>query len=215
MSENGSTVQRLGEDIIYDNQTLKASLEESTQATFSLAGRAYYVQGQILKGNPEIKQGELFSRLCEPNEKYTIITLLPEPYASDLFFLYAYKCNAKVSIYRLESPEITNGKRFDDITGDRLDSKTFELIYSNVYVFSDTVVRSFKELNDGLDDQTIYTMLLPHEYGISVLDRVALPTTINGTNSTKNLRVDSISNALIGISSTGIDQIQLSFDTRS
>lgn len=198
MNWQSNIVSILGENITFGNQTLKASFKESTRATYSLTNRDCFIEGQCFKGNPEISVGDYFIRAVD-NKKYMVITTQVEPLDSNLIYMYASKCNTQIEIKRCVK------QRNDD--GELVES--WETVFSNVYCYKDIATRSLKLTNDGGIDQTIYNIILPHQYLISQDDRVVMKTNINGVEANENYKVDSIDNSI-----QGIDKVQLVLDLR-
>ena len=189
ISRQKAIVAKHGEFIDINNQRLKASIVESTKATYSMAGRSYFVQGQVFKGKPAIKVGDYFKRKVDKNT-YFINTLLPEPQAEDLFFMYAVMCNATISIYRtVESVRNEYGDK---------ESNTI-LMDKDVCCYLDVSTRSNKATNDGMIDQSIYTLMLPHNFMLSEGDNITAPMNISGETGTGIFRVESIGSQVIGI----------------
>ena len=81
-------------------------------------------------------------------------------------------------------------------------------------MFREVATRSDKKTAGGLLDNTIYNVMLPHQYLASEGDRIVMKTNIDGEYKRKNYRVDSMSNALVDIGGDGIDMLQLSDDLR-
>lgn len=189
ISRQKAIVAKHGEDVKFGRQMLKASIVESTKATYSLAGRAYFVQGQVFKGNPAIKVGDYFERKID-NNTYFVNTLLPEPQAEDLFFMYAVMCNVKISIYR--DTEKTRNDYGDEV------SKTIT-VAENVCCYLDAATRSNKGTNDGKVDQSIYTLMLPHTFMLSEGDIVHSELNIKGESGIGVFRVESVGTQVIGI----------------
>lgn len=200
MSIQGNIVKRLGESITYGTQTIKASLKESTRAVYSLANRACFIEGQTIKGNPAMACGGYFQRICDSNT-YFIATLMQEPFADDVFYMYAIKCNATITIKRLSEER-------DSETGDLI-GDGWSTIHSNIKCFKDIATRSNKATNDGLLDQTIYTLIIPHTYLISEGDRVVMKSNQNGIETDTNYKVESTGNQV-----EGIDLVQMTLDIR-
>lgn len=203
-SVNYGIVNRLGENIRFGDDIIKASLKSSTSAVYNLANRAYYVEGQAFKGSYRV--GDYFSRGCEPESVYMAATIVSEPLAMDLVYLYAMRCNAKITVERYKG-------RKPDENGDIKD--IFEEAYSNIPVYRDFTTRSGKQTNDGLIDQAIYTMILPHRYMLSEKDRVIMKTNVGGEYTDLAYYVENVSNAVAEDDGHGIDTVQLSLDTRS
>ena len=205
MTEWANIVNELGEVIKTQDVETKASFKESTRATYSLAVREASIEGQCIKINCKVRSGVYFERLTEDNAIYFINSVMSEPLAEDLVYIYATKCNAEIDIYRYKG----KGKNED---GDTID--LFELAHEDVKVFSEVATRSDKKTAGGLLDNTIYNVMLPHQYLVSEGDRIVMKTNIDGEYKEKNYRVDSMSNALVDIGGDGIDMLQLSDDLR-
>lgn len=204
MSYQKDTVSLLGEVITFGSQALKASLIGSTTATYSLANRAYFYEGQCFKGTPEFAVGDYFTRTVD-GKTYFVATIQPEPLAADMVYIFAIQCNCTISILRYA------GKTANS-SGDLTDEWT--TIYENVYAFRDFATRSGKQTNDGTVDQSIYTLILPHSYGLSENDRIVTKYSINGSYSDTAFKVESMGNSLVGLDNLGIDTVQMSLDIR-
>lgn len=199
------TVDKLGEVIRFgEDKRIKASFKTSTSAVYNLANRAYYIEGQAFK--VDYRVGDYFSRECEPKAVYMIATVVSEPLAPDLAYLYAMRCNAVITIMRYKGRE-------SDEYGDTKD--VFEEAFKDVPVYRDFTTRSGKQTNDGLIDQAIYTMILPHRFMLSEKDRVIMKTNIGGEYIDREYFVENIGNAVAEDDGCGVDTAQLSLDTRS
>lgn len=204
MHQFEKTLLRHGEtlQLLTDSSPLpfKASLIESTKATYSVNNRANFFQGQSFKhtldGTKLIDVGEYFTRESDNNSIYFVMSTVPEPICTDLLFLYAVRCNtlATITRYREEiDPEDETQIIKSDIP-----------IATDIWVNKDIVPRSLKDTNDGLLDQTIYTLSLPRKYGIRLLDKVHIGNGI--------YQVESINDTLINTDMTGgIDMLQLTY----
>lgn len=206
MTANYGIVNRLGESVVFEElgKEIKASLKGSTNATYSLANRAYYIEGQAFKGKYCV--GDYFRRKCERENVYMVSTINSEPLAQDLVYLFAMRCNAVITIMRYK------GRQTDEY-GDVKD--IFEEVYKDIPVYRDFTTRSGKQTNDGLIDQAIYTMILPHRFMLSEKDRIIMKTNIGGEYADRAYYVENIGNALAEYGGEGIDTVQLSLDTRS
>ncbi|MGN1303789.1 MAG: hypothetical protein ACI4YB_02010 [Oscillospiraceae bacterium] len=206
MTANYGIVNRLGESIVFEElgKEIKASLKGSTNATYSLANRAYYIEGQAFKGKYCV--GDYFRRKCERENVYMVSTINSEPLAQDLVYLFAMRCNAVITIMRYKG-------RQNDEYGDVKD--IFEEVYKDIPVYRDFTTRSGKQTNDGLIDQAIYTLVLPHRFMLSEKDRIIMKTNIGGEYADRAYYVENIGNALAEYGGEGIDTVQLSLDTRS
>lgn len=206
MTANYGIVNRLGESIVFEElgKEIKASLKGSTNATYSLANRAYYIEGQAFKGKYCV--GDYFRRKCERENVYMVSTINSEPLAQDLVYLFAMRCNAVITIMRYKG-------RQNDEYGDVKD--IFEEVYKDIPVYRDFTTRSGKQTNDGLIDQAIYTLILPHRFMLSEKDRIIMKTNIGGEYADRAYYVENIGNALAEYGGEGIDTVQLSLDTRS
>lgn len=203
-SVNYGIVEKLGEIIRFGDTEIKASLKSSTSAVYNLANRAYYIEGQAFKESYRV--GDYFSRECEPESVYMVATIVSEPLATDLVYLYAMRCNATITLMRYK------GRRSDEC-GDIKD--IFEEVYKDIPVYRDFTTRSGKQTNDGLIDQAIYTLILPHKYLISEKDRIIMKTNVGGEYADRAYFVENIGNAVAEDDGCGIDTAQLSLDTRS
>ena len=206
MSVFGVTVARHGETIDFgDLGKVKASLKASTKATYSLANRAYYIEGQCFRTSPDMfAEGDYFIRETDSG-RYFVSTVQSEPLAADLVYLYGIRCNAIISIYRCKG--YADG--YADI------KREWETVAEEVYCFRDFVDRSGKTTNDGLIDQTIYTLIIPQKYCISASDRVVMKYNSDGEFKDVSFRVESVGTALVdcgGIS--GINTVQMSLVLR-
>lgn len=203
-SVNYGIVEKLGEIIRFGDTEIKASLKSSTSAVYNLANRAYYIEGQAFKESYRV--GDYFSRECEPEAVYMAATIVSEPLATDLVYLYAMRCNATITLMRYKG-------RGSDECGDIKD--IFEEVYKDIPVYRDFTTRSGKQTNDGLIDQAIYTLILPHKYLISEKDRIIMKTNVGGEYADRAYFVENIGNAVAEDDGCGIDTAQLSLDTRS
>lgn len=198
-----SIVRTLGENIYINSKPYKASLKNSTSAVYSLANRAFYVEGQCETGPYEV--GDSFIRCCDSKE-YCIFTVVCEPVSPGVSYIYAAQYNAKVDIYRYKGKE-------PDKCGDLKD--VFELLYEQIPVYRDLVPRTGKNTNDGLMDQSIYTIIIPHKYGVCEHDRIVMKYARDGEYQDTAYMVEAVGNALSDTGGTGIDSLQLSYDTRN
>lgn len=199
------TVDKLGEIIRFgEDKCIKASLKSSTSAVYNLANRAYYIEGQAFKA--DYRAGDYFSRECESEAVYMIATVVSEPLAPDLAYIYAMRCNAVITIMRYKGRECDE---YDDT------KDVFEEAFKDVPVYRDFTTRSGKQTNDGLIDQAIYTMILPHRFMLSEKDRVIMKTNIGGEYIDREYFVENIGNAVAEDDGCGVDTAQLSLDTRS
>lgn len=207
MSEWRENVEILGENIVFfDGQDLKASLKNSTKAAVSLAARAFYVEGECFSGSPAIKEGDYFLRPADGDAVYFVVSAISAGYADDVIYIFAAKCNAKISIAReeLEFAYDEKGKK----------TKPLVTIHEDVFIYRDFVTRSNKSTKDGLLDQVIYTLMLPHLYALSEGDCVIMSMNVRGKSKPQNYRVESVSSALANVEDTGVDTAQLSVDLR-
>lgn len=188
MSRQKSIVARHGEQVIFSNQILKASLMESTKAVYSLANRAYYFEGQMFKGSPAISVGDYFTRPKDNNNTYFIETILPEPMASDMIYAACIRCNVTITIKRRP-----NNERDDN--GELL---PYAVIHENVRCFRDISTRSNKATSDGLLDQTIFSIILPHCFMISEGDMVVMKYNVEGQEKDAEFSVESVGSQVIG-----------------
>lgn len=206
MSVFGVTVARHGETIDFGELgKVKASLKASTKATYSLANRAYYIEGQCFRTSPDMfAEGDYFTRENDSGT-YFVSTVQSEPLAADLVYLYGIRCNAIISIYRCNG--YADG--YTDI------KREWKPVAEEVYCFRDFVDRSGKTTNDGLIGQAIYTLIIPQKYHISNDDRVIMKHNSDGKFKDVSFRVESVGTALVdyeGIS--GVDTVQMSIDIR-
>lgn len=206
MTVNYGIVNKLGESITFEElgKEIKASLKTSTSAVYNLANRAYYIEGQAFKDDYRV--GDYFRRKCEPEAVYMAATIVSEPLAADLVYLYAMRCNGIITIMRYK------GRQADEY-GDTKD--VFEEAFKDVPVYRDFTTRSGKQTNDGLIDQAIYTLILPHKYMLSEKDRVIMKTNIGGEYADREYFVENVGNAVAEYDGFGVDTAQLSLDTRS
>lgn len=179
---------------------LRASLKASTQATYSLGSRAYYYQGVSTIGGAV---GDYLTRSGD-GLYYFIETIQPEPVFSGLQTVYLVQCNAKVALLRDEGDADGAGNLVPD----------FVPYAENVCVYKDTTTRSMKAVNDGLIDQAIYVMHLPHKYHVWPMDRICVYDAAG--QEVERYRVESVGDTLTPIDSVdeGVDVLQLSEDTR-
>lgn len=206
MSVFGVTVARHGETVDFGNLgKVKASLKASTKAAYSLANRAYYIEGQCFRTFPDMfAVGDYFTRENDGG-RYFVSTVQSEPLAADLVYLYGIKCNAIISIYRY--------KGYADGNGDK--NREWETVAEDIYCFRDFVDRSGKTTNDGLIDQAIYTLIIPQKYRLSEGDRVVMKHNSSGEFKDVSFRVESVGTALVDHEgASGINTAQMSLDLR-
>lgn len=200
------TVRKQGESLhllLNDGVRLpfKASLVESTKASNSLNNRANGIQGQSFNRTTDasetpIRSGMYFERECDPDNAYLIISSIPEPKYPRLMFLYALRCNERVTLFRDE-------KRVDP------DDETLTVDVKNEYAKDILVNKNItsKKLYDneqGAIDQTSFYIYCPSCYGAQVLDKVRFR---NGV-----YRVESVNDILTDIEiSEGVDVLLLSY----
>lgn len=192
-----ASIRRLGEPVTLRGIETKASLKESTKATYSFAARAYYVEGQIVLIDNTKLSGDYFERVLESNGKYLVISELTEPLTAGVAYIYACKCNAAIEIQRQKNK-----------------TQPFETIHSGVYCFRDQMNRNERSTNVGSLNQSIYTIILPHSYLLSKGDRVVMKGNVKGEYKDEFYEVEATSSAILDIDGKGIDIIQLSYDTR-
>ncbi len=206
MSVFGVTVARHGETIDFGEMgKVKASLKASTKATYSLANRAYYIEGQCFRTAPVMfAEGDYFTRENDGGI-YFVSTVQSEPLAADLVYLYGIRCNAVISIYRC--------KGYADNNADK--KREWSPVAEEIYCFRDFVDRSGKTTNDGLIGQAIYTLIIPQKYRISDGDKVVMKHNSDGEFKDVCFRVESVGTALVdyeGVS--GVNTVQMSIDLR-
>ena len=206
MTANYSIVNKLGESITFEGlgKEIKASLKTSTSAVYNLANRAYYIEGQAFKDDYRV--GDYFRRKCEPESVYMAATIVSEPLAADLVYLYAMRCNGIITIMRYKGRQTDEYSDMKDV---------FEEAFKDVPVYRDFTTRSGKQTNDGLIDQAIYTLILPHKYLLSEKDRIIMKTNVGGEYADRAYFVENIGNAVAEDDGFGVDTAQLSLDTRS
>jgi len=178
----------------------KASLTESTKATYSVNNRANFFQGQSLKrtldGTSNVEVGDYFTRDTDDNKVYFVMSTIPEPRCTNLMFMYVVRCNTKITITRY-SESVDPNDETQSIKGD-------VAIATDVWANKDVVTRSMKGTNDGLLDQAIYLVYLPRKYGVKLMDKVCIGDVI--------YRVESINDILINADMTGgVDVLQLTY----
>jgi len=188
MSRQKNIVARHGEQLVFNNQILKASLMESTKAVYSLANRAYFFEGQMYKGSPAVSVGDYFTRPADNNNTYFIETILNEPMASDMIYAACIRCNVTITIKRRP-----NNERDDN--GELL---PYAVVHENVKCFRDISTRSNKATSDGLLDQTIFSLILPHSYMISEGDMVVMKYNVEGQEKDAEFSVESVGSQVIG-----------------
>lgn len=206
MSTFGITVSRHGELLDFGGLGIvKASMKPSTKATYSLANRAYYIEGQCFRTSPMYAEGDYFTRKSD-GKRYFVSTVQAEPCADDLAYLYGIQCNAEVDLLR--------EKFFIDHEGNR--KRDFVAVHENIYCYRDFVDRSAKQTNDGTIPQEIITLIIPHRYGISAGDRIEMKFNCNGEYAPSRFKVESVGTALVSLDgASGVDTAQLSIDTRN
>lgn len=199
-------VHRLGEPLyIIDGENLlpfKASLKESTHATYSQNNRANFFEGQALKRTTDgtktiVDVGSYIRRECDKDIPYLAAATLPEPTSNDsLCYLYLIRCNDRVTIDRYgETVDPDNPSEI--ITG-------WRPIATDIWCNKDIVTRSMKGTIDGLLDQAIYLVTLPKSFGVQVLDRVKIGESYFRVESKNDILSSS---DLIG----GLDMLQLTY----
>lgn len=201
-------VNNLGEDVSFNVsrddtmpmfQTVKASLENATQAAYNMVDRAYLVKGNMVipnsKSTQELK-GLYFTRESVPDKNYLMISALPEPQAPLICFVYAVECNAEASL--LKKNDNTGEK---DEWGNPI--STYRVENENIPVYWYTTLRSYKIQNNGRLDQAIYTMYLPAKYKLSPADKVIKKSFVNGVYKDEIYNVDSIETAMSSLNESG------------
>lgn len=178
---------------------LKCSLKASTRATYSLGNRANFFEGLVEKG---IEDGDVCQRKID-GFTYMVITVMPETRYPTLNYVYITRCNAIATVEREKMEESTPSSGAQN--------GNFEPVAENVKCYKVITTRAMKSQNDGLLDQTIYVLYIPHDAGVRVMDRILIE------NDNVPYRVDSVDNSMtvLGYSSGGVDMIQLSPDTRA
>lgn len=203
-------VNKLGENIYFNVsrddkkpviQTLKASLENATQAAYNMVDRAYLVKGNMVIPESESKSiqeltGLYFTRQSIPNKKYLMISALPEPQAPLICFIYAVECNEKASILKVSEPSEERDEWGNPV-------KTYRVENENIPVYWYTTLRSYKTQNNGKLDQAIYTMYLPAKYKLSPADKITKKSFANGEYKDEIYSVDSVETAMCGIAESG------------
>lgn len=188
MSRQRNIVAKHGEQLVFNNQILKASLMESTKAVYSLANRAYFFEGQMYKGSPAVCVGDYFTRPKDNNNTYFIETILNEPMASDMIYAAVIRCNTTITIKRCS----VTRDGYGDVSSDYLP------VYENVKCYKDTSTRSNKPTADGALDQSIFTLIIPHKYLISDGDMVVMPYNVAGEEKNAEFSVESVGSQVIG-----------------
>lgn len=194
-------VIRNGEALeLESGDVLRASLEASTRATYSLGNRAYYFQGASTKGGVV---GDYVTRSGD-GLVYFIETIQPVPAFHGLQTVYLVQCNARVTLLRDE-----NGT---DGSGNLIPG--FKPYAEGVRVYKDTTTRNMKAVSDGLIDQAIYVMHIPHKYHVRPMDRICVYDAEG--NELECYRAESVGDTLTPIDSVdeGVDVVQMSEDTR-
>lgn len=178
-----------------------AAVDRSTKATYSLGNRAYYFEGTICTGT---KTGEYLTRLLD-NETYMVCTRFPYPYCPTLDVVYLTMTNAICKVQR----EIgkTKNKYGDSVT-------VWQDYLTEVKCYMDTVNRPLKETLDGLKNETLFIITLPHKFDVQKLDRI-ITLDEHGQEIAK-FKVDSINDVLVvnGNIHDGIDVLQVVDDLR-
>lgn len=201
-------VNNLGEEVSFNIsrddtipmfQTVKASLENATQAAYNMVDRAYLVKGNmVIPESTKIQDltGLYFIRNSIPDKNYLTISALPEPQAPLICFVYAVECNAEASL--LKKNENTGEK---DEWGNP--TSTYRVENSNIPVYWYTTLRSYKIQNNGRLDQAIYTMYLPAKYKLSPTDKVIKKSFVNGAYQDEIYNVDSVETAMSSLTESG------------
>lgn len=206
MGRFSGTVKQQGEWFIREDGTtrFKASITNSTRATFSLANRMCFFEGLAIKS---AILGEYLTREVD-GKRYMVNTIQPQPRDTSLDYIFIAMCNQIATLARPEG---------EDAGSNRVTK--WNVYAENVPVFMDTTTRSLKEQNDGLLAQDITIIHIPARFGIRKLDRVYLVKTGVALNDSDYFRVDSISDSLTPLDETvdrsGIDVMQLTEDKRT
>lgn len=206
MNRFEKVVRKHGEDLtLHDGSArlpFRASLKESTHATYSMNNRANYFEGQSLKRTLDdtgtaVALGHYVTRLCDPDVPYMVASTLPEPLSGDsLIYLYMMRCNERVTIDRW-TEDVDPDNPSEIISG-------WVPVAADAWCNKDIVTRSMKGTNDGLLDQAIYILALPRSIGVKVLDRVKMAGT--------SYRVESINDIIANANLTaGLDVLQLTY----
>lgn len=151
-----------------------------------------------------------FSRESVPNQKYIVVSIGEEYTSNELSYLYACQANDKVTLQNTIHIE-------DEYANAILSFKTYQ---KDIPCFWNATVRSLKQTNDGTLEQTMYAMIIPAKYGISVGDRIVKKGFSNGKFGDLKCKVDSIDTSLMCIEDekkpivSGIVYLQLSEDLR-
>lgn len=202
------TVEQLGETLVFDNGAkVRSALKYSTAAVFNLSNRAYYIEGQTVKSRPMFNVGDYFVRKRDKSgKKYFVSTIQFDACTDELVYMFAAQCNAEITVTRYIG-------KVPNEDGDLKD--TFETVCENQPVYRDFTTRSSKQTNDGLIDQAIYTLLIPHKFLISEKDRVVMKYNEGGKYIETNFYVENVACALADGEELGIDSVQLSRDNRT
>ena len=206
MARFAPTVRRQGEWCIREDgvQELKASITNSTKATYSLAARASFYEGLIEKG-PTV--GEYLFRENDGME-YIVNSTQIQPRDTTLEYVFLARANDVVALAR--PVYVSAGS--DQVSA-------WDVYSEGVKVYKTITTRSMKEQMDGLIDQAIYIMHIPARFGVMRLDRVYLAKDGEPLSDCKYYRVESIDDSLSplyeNVDTSGVDVIQLTEDKRT
>lgn len=178
-----------------DTQTysVKACLENATQAAYNLVDRAY-----LVKGNMERPDGLPFERLTgmyftreSDNSTYLLNTAIPEPVAPTLCFIYANKTNATINILKKTKSSMDDRDQWGNLI------EKFTVREADVPIYWYTTLRSDKIQNNGKLDQTIYAAYVPARYSICKGDKITKKDFVNGGYNDEVFTVESVETAMV------------------
>ena len=175
-------------------ERLKVSIDNATQAAYSIVDREFLYKGQMIlpKSIPIDKiSGRYFAREIQPDRVYMVISIIPMFTSSKIGFIYGVECNEEINLLRYEN----TGKQ-DEYGTDIYDFIPFQ---KNIFAYFTTTNRSQKEMTDGNKDQTIYNLILPSKFCLSIGDTVEKQSFINGKYQMEKYKVDSIDTALTDV----------------
>lgn len=173
--------------------SVKACLENATQAAYNLVDRAY-----LIKGNMERPANLPFERLTgmyfkreTDNSIYLLNTALPEPVAPNLCFIYANKTNATINILKKTKSSMDDRDQWGNLI------EKYTIRDANVPIYWYTTLRSDKVQNNGKLDQTIYAAYVPARYNICKGDKITKKDFVNGGYNDEVFTVESVETAMV------------------
>lgn len=195
LDSTGETITvNFPEGSIYPNTDFKIGMIPATKAAYNMIDREYLFTGQmnLNKNIPfEFLRGVYFDRAIMPNNKYILLSVILNPVGpTELATVYAVQCNEQITIQKLETV-------YDEVIQENV--QKWVDIFTDVYAFFNTVVRSEKETQDGSFDQAIYTLTIPARYKVSPNFRIIKNSFVDGNLSKIAYKVQSIDTSLVDV----------------